>query len=188
MTSRTFALGFALFGSTALAAVACGNGDDPNNGTGGAAGTGGTGGGSQAASECRVLGELCHRVDDMDGPLNECHEVGHSGDPVACAAEFDECTTSCVEAAEPGAGGAGGAASDPGPIKCVALGALCHPVDDMNGPLNECHELGHSADAAVCEADFDHGVESCMVAIAAAEGAGGAGGADSAGGAGGSPG
>jgi hypothetical protein len=131
-----------------------------------------------ASSECRVLGELCHRVDDITGPLHDCHEVGHVADAVACAAEFEDCATSCIEAAQPGAGGAGsgGASGLPGPIKCLALGELCHPVDDGNGPLNECHELGHAADPAVCEAEFDHCVTICMEAIEAAEGGGGAGG------------
>jgi len=161
-----------------VAAVGC-NGDDGNNGSGGAGGSGGKGGSSgSGSSECLVLGELCHRVDDMDGPLHECHEVGHVGDPVACAAEFDECTTSCLEAAEPGVGGAGagGAEGEPGPLKCMALGELCHPVDDVDGPLHECHELGHVADPAVCEAEFDNCVTMCIEAIEAAEGAGGAGG------------
>jgi hypothetical protein len=191
MTSRTIALGVALFGMTMVVAVGCGNGDDGPKGSGGAAGSGSGGkGGSNAtggmggeshgsgASECLVLGELCHRVDDVDGPLHECHEVGHVGDPVACAAEFDECTTSCIEAGEPGVGGAGagGAEGEPGPIKCMALGELCHPVDDIDGPLHECHELGHVADVAVCEAEFDHCVTICIEAIEAAEGAGGTGG------------
>ncbi|HYP87491.1 MAG TPA: hypothetical protein VEQ59_05045, partial [Polyangiaceae bacterium] len=67
-------------------------------------------------------GELCHAVDDHDGPLHACHELGHENDAEQCAAAFDDCSAQCLAAREAleeapapvaGAGGGGESGGDP---------------------------------------------------------------------------
>lgn len=77
---------------------------------GGETGAGGAGGGRGVDEDphCAALGELCHPIEDGMGP--ECHELGHVGNPAACAESFEECAHFCLEARaalEPGAGGSG---------------------------------------------------------------------------------
>lgn len=171
-----------------------------NTGTGGSkagAGAGGDGGagGQPSSVQCEVLGELCHDADAGSGLASECHDVGHSNDPVECKARFAECIAVCVggETGGGGAGGGGGApsvagggagggGSTPAP-HCAALGELCHPVSGQSAALAACHDLGHVGDEAACEAEF---VPCAVACLAAREGsgAGGAGGM-SGGGAGG---
>jgi hypothetical protein len=66
--------------------------------SGGGAGAG-AGGGSGVEKDpyCAALGELCHAVDDEDGPTHECHELGHVNDAEVCSERFDECATLCLE-------------------------------------------------------------------------------------------
>lgn len=159
---------------------------------------GGGAGGSPDTTECEVIGELCHAADDGDGPLHDCHELGHSNDPAVCRERFGSCITQCLAVDDGhggagGGGGVGGAAGAAGAAGagghgghtqspyCLALGELCHPVSSVSAALQECHELGHIGDAAVCEAQFTECATQCLAAREAAEGAGGA----SAGGAGG---
>jgi hypothetical protein len=161
---------------------ACGD-DDPNVEPG-SGGSGGSGGGDTelGLAMCRALGSLCHAVDDGDGPLADCHDLGHAADPEACVEGFQSCIDLCLEAEEHGAGGAGGQggaghAGAPGPAPgsplCEFIGSYCHEVDDVDGPLHACHELGHGGDAEACAAQ----AESCITMCAAArEGLGGAGG------------
>jgi hypothetical protein len=129
--------------------------------------------------ECQVLGELCHEADRGSGPAHDCHETGHQGAASTCVKDFSSCIHTCVTDATDL--GAGGASPDP---SCIALGELCHEVDDITGPLHDCHETGHIGDAAQCAATFDSCATQCLAARAALETSlGGAGGATSAGGA-----
>ena len=52
--------------------------------------SGGHGGASveAGASECRVIGELCHEADTGNGPAHDCHELGHEADGAACLDGF----------------------------------------------------------------------------------------------------
>jgi len=149
---------------------------------GGAAHGGGPSGGASGnaadgAVTCEVIGELCHEADTGSGAGHECHELGHQGHVEACESGFSDCVALCVDDDE----GAGGAKPD---AHCAALGELCHPVDDGNGPLHECHEVGHVGNAAKCAAEFDDCATLCLAAreeLEAGEGggAGGAGGSES---------
>jgi hypothetical protein len=166
--------------SSAFTFVACG--DDDDSGSDGGAGTAGksagsagmsaVGGAPDGATECEVIGELCHEADSGSGAAHACHETGHEGKASACLAAFDGCIDTCV-APDEGEGGTSGQDS-----RCAALGELCHPVDDKNGPLHACHELGHVGNAAKCAASFDDCATRCLAARDALEGgeSGGAGG------------
>jgi len=45
------------------------------------------------AAKCDELGELCHPV--MTDLGQECHELGHAGDPDVCTERYDECVEEC---------------------------------------------------------------------------------------------
>lgn len=188
--------------SAALAFAGCGDDDDANPGAGGIAthagapGHGGAVGHGGAAGHggelhgdgaltCKVIGELCHEADTGSGPGHDCHELGHVGNADACAEAFDGCITLCT-GDDTGGGGAGGGGSAPDAY-CAALGELCHAADDTDGPLHECHEVGHVGNAANCAAEFDHCATLCLAAREELEagvggaGSGGAGGVSSGG-------
>lgn len=126
---------------------------------------------SDGSAECAVIGELCHESDSGSGDAHDCHETGHIGDGAVCLSAFADCVALCVP--EDDDGDAGGSQAD---AHCAALGELCHPVDDHDGPLHECHELGHENDAAACAKAFEACSTQCLAAreTLEAEGAGGA--------------
>jgi hypothetical protein len=164
------------------------SGSGGTSGHAGAAHAGNASGGvADGAQTCQVIGELCHEADTGSGPGHECHELGHEGHAEACAAGFRDCIAICVQDDDAGAAGAGAggsaAGSDP---YCAALGELCHPVDDSDGPLHECHEVGHIGNPAHCAAEFDRCAALCLAAREELEtgvdGAGGDGGGAGAGG------
>src|SRR3954471_18110446 len=136
--------------ATLFAFAGCSDDDGGDDAVGGAS-TQAAGGASPGAVDCEVLGELCHEADTGSGAAHDCHELGHQGNASACQTAFDGCVVRCVGAAD-GAAGASTALPDG---RCAALGELCHEVDDGNGPLHECHELGHVANAAKCATGFD---------------------------------
>lgn len=165
--------------AVSLAAVAsftaCGDDDDSSQ----EPAAGADGGASETPLDCSVLGELCHEADTGSGLAHDCHELGHDGVIATCAKQFDGCISACVTESD---------ASQQDP-RCAALGELCHEVDDGDGPLHDCHELGHDGNAAACASGFEDCATRCLVARAALEaaagGAGGAGPGDAAAGAGG---
>jgi len=171
--------------------TACSDDDDnAANATGGSsgpgelAGSGGSGGlnGSSAVDgtvQCQVIGTLCHEGDTGSGAAHDCHEEGHEGVATACAKDFSSCIFSCVTDSDDI--GSGGSASRPDAL-CVALGELCHEVDDVDGPLHDCHEVGHEGVAAACAEQFDNCATECLAARAKLE-ASGEGGAPASGGA-----
>jgi hypothetical protein len=166
-----------------FAFAGCGDDDDSNKPSS-SAGSSSVGGAPDRALECEVIGELCHEADTGSGSAHDCHETGHEGTVAACVKDFASCIHTCVtDADDLGAGGAG-SAPDP---RCVALGELCHEVDDKTGPLHECHEIGHIGVAANCASEFDGCATQCLAARALLEagggGAGGVGGVTSVGGA-----
>jgi hypothetical protein len=108
-----------------------------------------------AALQCEVVGKVCHDAESDAGQA--CHELGHDGVPSTCAAEFPGCIDLCLDG--------GGDHGDP---FCRALGSLCHEVDDDDGPLHACHELGHDAAPTTCRQQFDHCAQLCLAAIDAA--------------------
>lgn len=189
---------------TALAFAGCSDDEPALSGTGGTAGHAGAahagnaaGGATDGAVTCEVIGELCHEADTGSGFGHDCHELGHEGHAEACAAGFDDCVAICVED-DAGAAGASAGGSGAAPdAHCAALGELCHPVDDTDGPLHECHEVGHIGNPQNCATEFDRCATLCLAAreeLEAGEGAdggaAGAGGVTSGGvdGAGGAPG
>ena len=138
----------------------------------------------EGAVICEVIGELCHAADTGSGPAHDCHEVGHVGNAEGCAEAFDGCIALCTGDDE-GTGGAGGSGPVPD-AHCAALGELCHGVDDGDGPLHDCHEVGHVGNAAGCAEAFDDCATQCLAAHEALEegaGGGGAGGVSGTGGA-----
>jgi hypothetical protein len=48
--------------------------------------------------KCIELGNVCHAPDPGSGPIHECHQVGHAGNPDACEAQYDACLALCTEA------------------------------------------------------------------------------------------
>ncbi len=52
--------------------------------------------------QCHRIGHLCHDLDTGPdaGLAHECHEVGHAGDAVQCAAIYDDCVALCDPGAE----------------------------------------------------------------------------------------
>ena len=157
--------------SFALAFAGCSDDEPVVVGSGAGAGHGGqahagapSGGASDGALTCEVIGELCHEADTGSGLGHDCHELGHEGHAAACVAGFDDCIALCVPDEQGGAGaGAGGSGPTPD-AHCVALGELCHPVDETNGPLHDCHEIGHVGNAAKCAAEFDGCATLCLAA------------------------
>jgi len=122
-------------------------------------------------AECEVVAELCHEVETAAG--QDCHERAHSARGAACHELFSDCVKTCVpEASETGAD-----------ARCAALGELCHPVDDGDGPLGACHDLGHVNDSARCESSFDDCAARCLSAREELEGTPSEGGAGAGGGA-----
>lgn len=158
-------------GAAAVHAGAPGHGGA--DGHGGAGGHGAVGHGDGAVI-CKVIGQLCHAADTGSGAAHDCHELGHVGNAEACVDAFDGCITLCT-ADDAGGGGAGGGGAVPDAY-CAALGELCHAVDDSDGPLHDCHEVGHVGNAAACAAEFDACATLCLAAREQlVEGAGGAG-------------
>jgi hypothetical protein len=157
-------IGLVVFAFGAFVFTACGDNDHSLNVTPGNSGANGSEDGASVDSrlQCQVLGELCHEADTGSGPAHDCHEVGHDGVAKNCVEEFTSCTFSCVDV------GAGGAASRPDAL-CAALGELCHEVDDLDGPLHECHEAGHDGVAATCAERFDSCATQCLAARAKLE-------------------
>ena len=130
----------------------------------------------EGSPECEALGSLCHAADAGPGPISDCHDTGHVGDPDACVAAFADCINICV-VAESGAGGAGGAPAVVDNPYCQALGELCHFVNDMGTPTAECHEVGHTGNEPDCVEAFAECVPLCGEKREAEEAAaGGAGG------------
>ena len=119
-SSARLGLGLVVVGSLFVFA-GCGDDDDdsgPNGGGGtaahgGSASAGDAAGGSAGDAKCEEIAELCHPVDDGDGPLHDCHVGAEAGDAEMCAASHDDCFALCTAAREAleGAGGAGGAAA-----------------------------------------------------------------------------
>jgi hypothetical protein len=139
----------------------------------GGAGQAGEDGHGQVTLECKVLGELCHAADTGEGAASDCHELGHVGDAETCASEFAGCVATCTDSnGAGGAGGGGGTDQDP---HCAALGSLCHAADTGSGTAHDCHELGHTNNAADCAEGFDACATFCLAALEELEaGAGGA--------------
>jgi hypothetical protein len=120
-SSARLGLGLIVVGSL-FAFAGCG--DDDDSGTDGGGGTTAHGGsaaggddhatgGASGDAKCEEIAELCHEVDDGNGPLHDCHVMAEAGNTETCLASYDDCFTRCTAAHEAleGAGGAGGAAA-----------------------------------------------------------------------------
>lgn len=62
-------------------------------------------------------------------------------------------------------------------LVCQVIGELCHEADTGSGPAQDCHLLGHEAEAATCEAQMASCMKICVESDSG--GSGGAGGAAS---------
>ncbi|MEY4513080.1 MAG: hypothetical protein RLZZ450_5202, partial [Pseudomonadota bacterium] len=49
-------------------------------------------------SSCPQIVSTCHEVDPGQGPIHDCHEIGHDGDAAACATALDSCIALCSAA------------------------------------------------------------------------------------------
>ena len=80
----------------------------------------------------------------------------------------------------PGCGDDDSDAPKDGDAACKELGEVCHDADDGNGLGAECHEVGHTADPAVCQERYDECITYCRGVLgeggAPSHGHGGAGG------------
>lgn len=58
--------------------------------------------GDAGEDQCQQIGHLCHDLDTGAdaGLAHECHEVGHAGDALQCAAIYDDCIALCAPDAE----------------------------------------------------------------------------------------
>ena len=130
----------------------------------------------EGSPECEAIGSLCHAGDSGPGPISDCHDTGHAGDPEVCRDAFADCINLCV-VAESGAGGDAGAPAVVDNPYCQALGAFCHFVDDVGTATGECHEVGHAGDEPACIETFAACIPICHEKREAEEAAaGGAGG------------
>jgi hypothetical protein len=112
-----------------------------------------------AGALCEEIGSTCH---DGSGLAQYCHEVGHAGEPNACAAVHEECMELC-EADHGGDGGthaeADSGTTDAGAQICETLGSTCH--DGGGGLAQYCHEVGHDGDLAACSEIYDDCLALC---------------------------
>jgi uncharacterized repeat protein (TIGR04052 family) len=67
-----------------------------------------------AAGACEAMGDRCHDLDDGHGLGSLCHDTGHAGNAVWCAAIYDECTALCGHSEPDHDGGPDASASDAG--------------------------------------------------------------------------
>jgi hypothetical protein len=59
-------------------------------------GVGGQGGGpSDDEDACCTLGAVCHMAGEAPAEVEECHQIGHTGDQSVCSAEYDRCRQVC---------------------------------------------------------------------------------------------
>jgi uncharacterized repeat protein (TIGR04052 family) len=68
-----------------------------------------------AEAACEEMGDRCHDLDDGQGLGHLCHETGHAGNAVWCAAIYDECTALCGHSEPDLDGGLDSATSDASP-------------------------------------------------------------------------
>jgi hypothetical protein len=84
----------------------------------------------QGRKDCCRLGKMCHMLGEMKGgEYGTCHEIGHTGEPTACIANYERCTKLCI---------AGGADPTP-PPEC--------DNPDTDAGNEESADGGHSHDA-----------------------------------------
>jgi hypothetical protein len=118
--SARLGLGLIVVGSF-FAFAGCSDDDSDTDGGGGteahggsaAGGDAGAEGGAAGTAKCEEIAELCHPVDDGDGPLHDCHLMAEAGKSETCVASYDDCFAQCTAAHEAleGAGGAVGGGS-----------------------------------------------------------------------------
>lgn len=120
---------------------------------------------------CALIGERCHDSTSLMGM--DCHRYGHANNGAVCLARQSECLMACPVVTDAGGADAGSidaggadvpgtdaAATDAGTL-CQRLGSLCHSSSTTLG--QECHELGHHGEAAMCAAREAECVAECTV-------------------------
>lgn len=78
----------------------------------GAQGDAGATDASATSVACRLLGSYCHSVDPGSGPIHDCHDGAHAGDPAWCSTNAVRCYTLCRAAIAAAADAGADAASD----------------------------------------------------------------------------
>jgi hypothetical protein len=58
--------------------------------------------GAGASEKCDHLAHACHEHAAFSALTDECHKIGHGGDPAKCEARHDECMAECEKAAKSG--------------------------------------------------------------------------------------
>ena len=148
--------------------------------------------GTPGERACAELGTYCHAFDRGTGDRgDQCHDVGHQGDPEACLEIYDECMEFC-QADDEDAGpdhdedaghehededGGQDAATGHDPEdaaagehgdedaasgKCAELGQRCHDFDTPDAEMaRECHDVGHEGDEAACAEIYDECLAVC---------------------------
>lgn len=60
-------------------------------------GAGGHGGGpAEGEDACCTLGAVCHVAGEPpSAEVDECHQIGHSGDQAVCTEEYERCMSLC---------------------------------------------------------------------------------------------
>ena len=113
-----------------------------------------------------------------------CSDDGSDDDANDTGAHATEGHATDDHASETGEDGASGSGHDDGgvPPACGDLSSMCHDLGvELGGMYAECHDIGHDADEAACEAAYDECIALCTGAGTAGDGS--TGGGDSSGGA-----
>lgn len=117
---------------------------------------------------CALIGERCHAYESVSLVAADCHRYGHANNTAMCLARQSECLAACPVVTDAGATDAGGGGTDAGPTdagradagtQCQQIGTLCHSTATTLG--EQCHELGHHNDAAMCAARYDECIAEC---------------------------
>ncbi|WP_146653862.1 hypothetical protein [Labilithrix luteola] len=75
-----------------------------------------TGGHTSPFASCQTIIDACHELDVGEGPIHDCHEIGHDATEATgdgeCVAKKDECLKTCVADAGTADSGASDGSAD----------------------------------------------------------------------------
>lgn len=122
---------------------------------------------------CARLAEQCDAYEGVSITAADCHRYGHANNVTMCVAHQAECLAACPVATDAGPRDAAADASasdagDAGRTQCQVIGTTCHASTSTLG--QECHELGHHDDAAMCAARYAACIAECTADGGASDG------------------